>query len=317
MKAEGFQFPPLDPTAIKMSAALLETRTAPEWLDSTVCQRCRTEFTTFNRKHHCRNCGLVYCQQCSSKNMPLPWYGIGQDVRVCEGCFEKKAPPKITHTPKPTISDPFTTSKLSRSSTSITPSGRGVTSNHQRSATLGGKPSSSSSRRAKEEDDLALAIRLSLEASGGSGLTSSATPSQPFGDQKSNSLDVAGRKTEGTDEFDDPDLAAAIAASLRDYAPPAPSAPFGAEEESSSNAVQNHESGYGNYSQQTSASQQRQENLVVSLTVTLHGLRCVLFLHSSILLTITFPLFSFFSSSSVLLSYRLLSNFRPKTWIQF
>lgn len=254
LKSEGFQFPPLDPTAIKMSAALLETRTAPEWLDSTLCQRCRTEFTTFNRKHHCRNCGLVFCQQCSSKNMPLPWYGIGQDVRVCEGCFQKKAPPKIISTP----SDSTSTSKLTRSSTSVTPSGRGAssigsTSNHQRSATLGGKPSGS--RRAKEEDDLALAIKLSLEASGSS---ASAAPSQPFSSQNE-SYNFSGRKTEGTDaggEFDDPDLAAAIAASLREYAPPAPSAPLGVEEASATPTGQG-------YSQQTPA-QLRQENLVVS-----------------------------------------------------
>ncbi len=88
-----FDFPPLDPNAVA-SAALVETLTAPEWVDGEVCMRCRTAFTTFNRKHHCRNCGNVFCQQCSSHNMALPWFGIGQDVRVCDGCHTRKGPPK-------------------------------------------------------------------------------------------------------------------------------------------------------------------------------------------------------------------------------
>ena len=40
-----------------------------------------------NPQHHCRNCGLTYCQNCSSKSMPLPHFGITGDVRVCESCY--------------------------------------------------------------------------------------------------------------------------------------------------------------------------------------------------------------------------------------
>ncbi|KXS12132.1 ubiquitin binding protein [Gonapodya prolifera JEL478] len=84
LKYRGFAFPAFDPTAA--SSALVDTATAPTWTDSNTCDRCRTAFTFTNRKHHCRNCGGTFCQQCSSKELPLPKFGITTPVRVCDGC---------------------------------------------------------------------------------------------------------------------------------------------------------------------------------------------------------------------------------------
>ncbi|KAJ3308817.1 Vacuolar protein-sorting-associated protein 27 [Boothiomyces sp. JEL0838] len=87
LKREGLQFPPIEKT--NSLAVLFETTTAPEWTDSSYCMRCRTDFTTFNRKHHCRNCGSTFCQDCSSKSIPLPLLGITDPVRVCDTCHYK------------------------------------------------------------------------------------------------------------------------------------------------------------------------------------------------------------------------------------
>jgi growth factor-regulated tyrosine kinase substrate len=58
LKRIGVTFPTV---SVPISSALVETTLAPPWIDSETCSRCRTAFTTFNRKHHCRNCGNVFC----------------------------------------------------------------------------------------------------------------------------------------------------------------------------------------------------------------------------------------------------------------
>ena len=86
-KSQGTKFPPVDKSAI--GSVMIDTTTAPEWSDSEYCIRCRTRFTTFNRKHHCRNCGSTFCNECSSNKIALPHLGVSEEVRVCDGCFGK------------------------------------------------------------------------------------------------------------------------------------------------------------------------------------------------------------------------------------
>jgi late competence protein required for DNA uptake (superfamily II DNA/RNA helicase) len=46
-----------------------KNRNENHWVDSdkvTHCMRCKKTFTVTNRKHHCRQCGDVFCQTCSS-----------------------------------------------------------------------------------------------------------------------------------------------------------------------------------------------------------------------------------------------------------
>eukprot|EP01156_Anaeramoeba_ignava_P022674 Anaeramoba_ignava/c20941_g1_i1.p1 GENE.c20941_g1_i1~~c20941_g1_i1.p1 ORF type:complete len:300 (-),score=85.09 c20941_g1_i1:47-946(-) len=50
------------------------------------CMNCRAPFTVRKRRHHCRNCGLIFCSTCCSKKMPIYKYGIETPCRVCDNC---------------------------------------------------------------------------------------------------------------------------------------------------------------------------------------------------------------------------------------
>lgn len=72
----------------------------------TQCYHCRKEFGILRRKHHCRNCGNIFCYKCSEKSIVIPsfitdrpeaadyWnisYYInalkGSEEKVCNDCY--------------------------------------------------------------------------------------------------------------------------------------------------------------------------------------------------------------------------------------
>ncbi|KAG7221099.1 hypothetical protein INR49_017540 [Caranx melampygus] len=62
---------------------------APIWipdLRTTMCMICTSEFSLAWRRHHCRACGKVVCQSCSSKKYCLKYLKY-QTARVCDQCF--------------------------------------------------------------------------------------------------------------------------------------------------------------------------------------------------------------------------------------
>ncbi|KAG6874136.1 hypothetical protein C0995_005552 [Termitomyces sp. Mi166 len=200
---EGFNFPPKDLSLA--NSAMVDTQTAPEWIDSDVCLRCRTPFTFTNRKHHCRNCGQVFDQACSSKSMALPHFGIAQEVRVCDGCYNKQ------------------TRKAERATH------RG----HHHSASM--NSTRHQSARDLADAELQRAIQLSLqEVNSSSHSRPGYVPSQPTNWKYSEPplVDRSSRSTQPStieEEEDDPDLRAAIEASLREANTPRPSAPVAVE----------------------------------------------------------------------------------------
>ncbi|OAX40477.1 ubiquitin binding protein [Rhizopogon vinicolor AM-OR11-026] len=199
LNSEGYHFPPKD--FALANSAMVDTSTAPEWIDSDVCLRCRTPFTFTNRKHHCRNCGQVFDQQCSSKSIPLPHFGITQAVRVCDGCY----------------------SKLQKKAEK---SDKG----HRQSASM--YSPRHSSPRDLADAELQRAIELSLEEVGPTHARRPGyVPVQPsVQNWQTSEPPVVHRKTHpdhkvaDADE-DDPELRAAIEASLREVNTPKPSAP--------------------------------------------------------------------------------------------
>nr|AVV26975.1 GTP-binding protein Rheb isoform 1 [Diplonema ambulator] len=66
----------------------------PRWRpDSEVtnCEECKADFSFFNRRHHCRNCGGVFCNKCSNEKRVLGaemGYG-GESQRVCKTCAKQ------------------------------------------------------------------------------------------------------------------------------------------------------------------------------------------------------------------------------------
>eukprot|EP00730_Choanoeca_flexa_P018286 TRINITY_DN8884_c0_g1_i1.p2 TRINITY_DN8884_c0_g1~~TRINITY_DN8884_c0_g1_i1.p2 ORF type:complete len:124 (+),score=25.09 TRINITY_DN8884_c0_g1_i1:3140-3511(+) len=75
--------------ALRMQIAKAQGR---EWKsDSEVsnCQGCNKGFGLTTRRHHCRNCGQVYCNDCSGRKAKLPSYK--SPVRVCDACFKELA----------------------------------------------------------------------------------------------------------------------------------------------------------------------------------------------------------------------------------
>ncbi|KAI0063080.1 ubiquitin binding protein [Artomyces pyxidatus] len=203
LKNEGFNFPPEDLAVA--STAMVDTKTAPEWVESDICFHCRDTFTFTNRKHHCRNCGRVFDQKCSSKSLPLPHFGITQEVRVCDGCY-----PELTKTRDKALG---ADTKRHRSSHSV--------------------PNLRRSARDLADAELQRAIQLSLEevSARGEHGRPGYVPSQPDSWHTSEPplVERSSRPAGTSEEEEDPDLKAAIEASLREANAPKPSAPIGLE----------------------------------------------------------------------------------------
>ena len=65
----------------------------PTWVPDTdvvSCCGCQAKFGLFRRKHHCRRCGLVFCNSCAGRFCSCPDIGIPEKVRVCDNCFSVK-----------------------------------------------------------------------------------------------------------------------------------------------------------------------------------------------------------------------------------
>ncbi|XP_076905363.1 protein FREE1-like [Bidens hawaiensis] len=53
----------------------------------TKCTGCGSDFSAFNRKHHCRNCGDIFCDKCTHGRIALTSEENAPQVRVCDRCM--------------------------------------------------------------------------------------------------------------------------------------------------------------------------------------------------------------------------------------
>ncbi|KAF0718660.1 Aste57867_1556 [Aphanomyces stellatus] len=76
-------------TSVFVSSLLLP----PAFASLTICENCKVEVGTLLTKprHHCRNCGGTFCQDCSAKTSVIPYDALlaKGELRVCDCCFLK------------------------------------------------------------------------------------------------------------------------------------------------------------------------------------------------------------------------------------
>ncbi|KAM9332068.1 phosphatidylinositol-3,5-bisphosphate 3-phosphatase MTMR4 [Pholidichthys leucotaenia] len=63
------------------------TRWVPDHMASH-CFNCDCEFWIAKRRHHCRNCGNVFCKDCCHLKLPIPDQQLYDPVLVCSTCYE-------------------------------------------------------------------------------------------------------------------------------------------------------------------------------------------------------------------------------------
>lgn len=74
-------------------------KVAPLWTpdaQSKYCSLCKAEFSTFFRRHHCRHCGTLVCDNCSNRRVLIP-HVSNLPVRSCDNCYEELAEAQTDH----------------------------------------------------------------------------------------------------------------------------------------------------------------------------------------------------------------------------
>lgn len=70
---------------LQVECTRLKTRKWAVDEETNDCAACGKTFGLTQRKHHCRQCGEIFCQECSAKTASI--VAAKKPVRVCDSCF--------------------------------------------------------------------------------------------------------------------------------------------------------------------------------------------------------------------------------------
>eukprot|EP00755_Sulcionema_specki_P003102 Sspe_Gene.119710::Locus_116394_Transcript_1_1_Confidence_1.000_Length_538::g.119710::m.119710 len=71
---------------------LTQIKRRPQWVgdkERRTCSHCRMGFTVIRRRHHCRACGGLFCDDCTAARGPIHELGYLFPVRQCQPCYEQ------------------------------------------------------------------------------------------------------------------------------------------------------------------------------------------------------------------------------------
>lgn len=150
---------------VKLLTSWLPRRSKPDnvsrdfWMPDhscRVCYDCDAQFTIFNRRHHCRRCGRIFCGKCTGNSVPVPSGpdksdDEGDRIRVCNFCFKQWEQEQIAAVKQilPVLSPSLSEASLFSTKSTIiinsvsTPAGSYSTGNYQhvaRASNIGPPP---------------------------------------------------------------------------------------------------------------------------------------------------------------------------------
>ncbi|CAF0821645.1 unnamed protein product [Adineta steineri] len=101
----------------KMITEMVADQVAPSyWIpnkDVHKCSSCDLQFGSDFSKHHCRACGHVFCDTCTTNRRVIPWIDTEKAVRVCNNCYgnPKSRPPSSSSSSTNSFSTSYDKSK--------------------------------------------------------------------------------------------------------------------------------------------------------------------------------------------------------------
>jgi hypothetical protein len=88
--APQFMFSSQPPALPPISQVPPDVSFRPPWQPDAArdsCNRCNAGFSFFKRRHHCRHCALLFCDDCTKTQALIPNLGyVEEPVRICENC---------------------------------------------------------------------------------------------------------------------------------------------------------------------------------------------------------------------------------------